>query len=150
MVKLSCLETINHSPERSRHTYDAISTDVIGWCFYRNPGIFLNLTNLNSWSRSNLPLTFIKWSRFLSWTIFMLSPADPRNKNWRLCSGFSLFRRSFPSRLDFPGFWLSLSTQGIWGNSVVLIKFRMIQRSLGLNRILKTTYRHSLIPSLTL
>ena len=30
MVKLSCLETINHAPERSRYIYDTISTDVIG------------------------------------------------------------------------------------------------------------------------
>jgi hypothetical protein len=30
MVKLSCPKTINHAPERSRYTYDTISSDDFG------------------------------------------------------------------------------------------------------------------------
>jgi hypothetical protein len=33
MVKLSCRETINHAPERSRYIYDNIPPDVFGRCF---------------------------------------------------------------------------------------------------------------------
>ena len=33
MVKLSCPETINHAPERSRYIYDNIPSDVFGRCF---------------------------------------------------------------------------------------------------------------------